>query len=101
MALIPRCSAGRTLGLLQFNDRRKGRFTLAMIVMLERAASSIAIALEQRKAQAALRESEKTYRTLFETVPQGGFTGTPKALITSVNPAAERILGLSTARCGG
>ncbi|MEK7753715.1 MAG: PAS domain S-box protein, partial [Acidobacteriota bacterium] len=101
VALIPLCSAGRTLGLLQFNDRRKGRFTLATIAILERAASSIAIALEQRKAQAALRDSEKTYRTLFETVPQGVVCQNAEGVITSANPAAERILGLTAGQMRG
>jgi PAS domain S-box-containing protein len=101
VALIPLRSAGRTLGLLQFNDRRKGRFTLANIVMLERAASSITIALEQRKAQAALRESERTYRTLFETVPQGVVYQDAGGVITSANPAAERILGLTAGQMRG
>ncbi|MCX6637306.1 MAG: PAS domain S-box protein, partial [Acidobacteria bacterium] len=101
VALIPLRSAGRTLGLLQFNDRRKGRFTLALIVMLERAASSVAIALEQRKAQAALRESERTYRTLFETVPQGVVYQDAEGAITSANPAAERILGLTAGQMQG
>jgi hypothetical protein len=101
VALIPLRSAGRTLGLLQFNDRRKGRFTLDTIVMLERAASSIAIALEQRKAQAALRESDRTYRTLFETVPQGVVYQDAEGVITSANPAAERILGLTAGQMRG
>jgi two-component system, cell cycle sensor histidine kinase and response regulator CckA len=101
VALIPLRSAGLTLGLLQFNSRRKGRFTPATIAMLERAASSIAIALEQRKAQAALRESEKTYRTLFESVPQGVVCQNAEGVITSANPAAERILGLTASQMRG
>ncbi len=42
-----------------------------------------------------LAESERTYRTLFETVPQGVVYQHANGEIYSVNPAAEQILGLT------
>lgn len=49
-----------------------------------------------RKAMdARLADSESTYRTLFETVPQGVVYQDVAGRITSANPAALRILGLS------
>jgi PAS domain S-box-containing protein len=66
VALIPLRYSGRTLGLVQLNDPRSGRFTLEKIAFLERAAGSIAIALEQRSTQAALRASEARYRLISE-----------------------------------
>ncbi|MEI7967687.1 MAG: diguanylate cyclase [Betaproteobacteria bacterium] len=49
-----------------------------------------------RKAvEARLAASESTYRTLFETVPQGVVYQDTSGRITSANPAALRILGLS------
>lgn len=50
---------------------------------------------ERKKAEEALRKSEKRYRTLFETMSQGVVYQDAKGNITSANPAAERILGLS------
>jgi diguanylate cyclase (GGDEF)-like protein/PAS domain S-box-containing protein len=46
-------------------------------------------------AQETLRASEHTFRTLFETVPQGVVYQDTSGLITAANPAALRILGLS------
>lgn len=50
---------------------------------------------ELKRVEAVLRDSEKTYRTLFETVPQGIVYQDASGRITSANPAAQRILGLT------
>jgi PAS domain S-box-containing protein len=66
VALIPLRHGDQVLGLLQLNDRARGRFTPELISFLEYAADQIAIALAQRQAQAALAASEERYRRLFE-----------------------------------
>ena len=48
---------------------------------------------ERRAAEAALRESEAKYRSLFETMSQGVVYFDAEGNVTSANPAAERILG--------
>ena len=48
---------------------------------------------ERRAAEAALRESEAKYRTLFETMSQGVVYFDTEGNVTSANSAAERILG--------
>lgn len=50
---------------------------------------------ERMRIEEALRESEKKHRTLFETMAQGVVYQNADGEITSANPAAERILGLS------
>ncbi|HES60056.1 MAG TPA: PAS domain S-box protein, partial [Caldithrix sp.] len=50
---------------------------------------------ERKRTEKALRESEKKYRTLFETMKQGVIYQNDKGEIISSNPAAETILGLS------
>lgn len=50
---------------------------------------------QRKRAEAALRVSEATYRTLFETVPQGVVYHDATGAITAANPAAQRILGLT------
>ncbi|MFC1508412.1 PAS domain S-box protein [Candidatus Omnitrophota bacterium] len=50
---------------------------------------------ERKKTERAIHESEEKYRTLFETMAQGIVYRDSDGLITSANPAAERILGLS------
>jgi len=49
---------------------------------------------QRRQMEAALRASEETYRTLFETVPQGIVYHDLRGRITAANPAAVRMLGL-------
>ena len=51
--------------------------------------------LKKIKVEVALRESEEKYRTLFETMAQGVVYQNRNGEITSANPAAHRILGLS------
>ena len=50
---------------------------------------------ERKHMEAVLKASEETYRTLFETVPQGVVYQDAQGRITSANPAAQRILGLT------
>ncbi len=50
---------------------------------------------ERKQADKELRESERRYRTLFETMTQGVVYQEPNGKIISANPAAERILGMS------
>lgn len=50
---------------------------------------------ERKQAEKALKESEEKFRTLFETMAQGVVYEDAKGKITSANPAAERILGLT------
>jgi len=56
VALVPLNFKGNIAGLLQFNDRRKDRFTLEKIALFERLAQSIAIALAQRTSEENVRE---------------------------------------------
>lgn len=50
---------------------------------------------EAHAVEQALREREETFRTLFETVPQGVVYQDTHGRITGANPAALRILGLT------
>lgn len=50
---------------------------------------------ERKLAEKQLKQSEETYRTMFETVTHGIVYQDAEGHIISANPAAERILGLS------
>ena len=50
---------------------------------------------ERKRIEALLQTSEATYRMLFETAPQGVMYHDLHGRITSANPAALRMLGLS------
>ena len=63
--------------------------------------SSVAVALYKHKTERQLRQSELKHRTLFETMAQGVIYQNPDLEITSANPAAQRILGLSLEQLQG
>ncbi len=50
---------------------------------------------KRKQMQLALQISEEKYRTLYETMTQGVIHQDSKGRIISVNPAAERIMGLN------
>jgi len=56
VALIPLRSGGEIIGLLQLNDRRRGRFTLELIRFFEGLAASVGIALKRRQAEDDIRK---------------------------------------------
>jgi PAS domain S-box-containing protein len=66
VALIRIRTGGETFGLLQFNDKRPGRFTPEMIALLERLADHLASALAREQAHEALNKSEARYRAVVE-----------------------------------
>ena len=51
--------------------------------------------IEHKRVEEKLRENEKKYRLLFETMVQGVVYHDAEGGVISANPAAERILGLS------
>ena len=96
VALIPLRYASRTLGLIQFNDRHRGRFTAETIAMLERAAGNLAMALQQRATQAALRASEERCRLISENTADVIWLLDPASgRFTYVSPSVQRLLGYS------
>jgi PAS domain S-box-containing protein len=67
VALVPLRAGETRYGLLQFNDRRKNRFSPERIAALEVLADSLAIAISQRQDQAARQVSEERFRRLLES----------------------------------
>ncbi len=103
VALVPLRVGETTLGLLQFNDRRRDRFTPETIAVLERFADHLAVGLAHRQAQVALQTSEALYRSLFENTLnacaycQVHFDRRGQGVdytYLSVNSAFERLTGL-------
>ncbi|MBF0406305.1 MAG: response regulator [Candidatus Riflebacteria bacterium] len=54
LAIIPLRSGKETFGLFQFNDRKKGRFTLELIALLRRIADNVAAFLEKKHLEMRL-----------------------------------------------
>jgi PAS domain S-box-containing protein len=94
VAIVPLHSSGRALGLLQFSDRRAGRFTPEGLAQLERAAASLGIAIEQRRTQDALRASKERYRLISEnTADVIWLLDVDSGRFTFVSPSVRNLLG--------
>lgn len=65
VALIPLKSRGKTIGLLQLNDRRAGCFTIEFIQFMERIGNGIGIALERSRSEDILND-EVRMEGIFE-----------------------------------
>jgi len=70
VALIPLHVGEERFGLLQLNDRQKGRFSAEVIALWERLAGYLATALSKFRADEALQQSEAQFRALAEGIPQ-------------------------------
>jgi len=88
-------SKGKVLGTFAIYHRQVNTPTAQDIVVIEKAARLAAIAIEKKQTQAALIVSENTFRTLYETALHGVVYQDASGRITSANPAAQRILGLT------
>lgn len=95
LALVPLRHGDETFGLLQFNDKRKGRFTPQLIGLFERIADNVALAVAQRWAEEALRESERRFRRLFDESPIGAAMVSLDHRYLKVNAALCEITGYS------
>ena len=71
VALVPMRVGETTLGLLQVNDEREGRFTPERIALLERLADNLAVAVAHRQGEQTLAASEERYRFLFANMLEG------------------------------
>jgi PAS domain S-box-containing protein len=107
--IVPIAGRDRVLGAMTFisaeSDRRYNQGDLALAEDLaRRAALAIENArlyhaaqqeiTERKRVEGSLRKSEEIYRNLFETMAQGVVYHNVWGKIESINPAAERILGL-------
>jgi len=88
-------STGQVLGTFAIYHRQAHSPSDSDIAMIIESARLASIAIEHKQTQAALRASEDTFRTLFETAPVGVLYQNADGKITAANPAAQRILGLT------
>lgn len=106
VALFPIYVGEERFGLVQLNDRQRGRFSAQSIVLWERLAGHLATAVSKFRAEEALQESEKRYRNLFNAMTEGfcivevlfDAEGKPEDYrFLEVNGAFERQTGLHDA----
>jgi PAS domain S-box-containing protein len=104
VALIPMRSGRTTLGLLQLNDRRAGRFAIERITFIEGLAAALGEAIGRRqsaeefhKARRALCQSERRFRDLAELLPQMIYELDLGGRLTFVNRKALERFGYTQA----
>lgn len=85
VALIPLKTGEKTFGLIQINDRERGRFTLELVELFERLAENVALSLSEKIMKNFLSESESRFRNLFEHIPVAYLSFDRSGYILDVN----------------
>jgi PAS domain S-box-containing protein len=96
MALIPLISGDETIGILQFNDRKKNKFGPDTIEFLESMGLTVGIALKRRQSEGEIRKSEGRYRTILEDIEDGYYEVDLEGNLVFFNDALCRIYGYSS-----
>ncbi|OGS23629.1 MAG: hypothetical protein A2297_08345 [Elusimicrobia bacterium RIFOXYB2_FULL_48_7] len=110
VALIPIHANNTQMGLLQFNDKRPGRFSPGLISFWEQLADYLAVAIEKVSLRDALRAREGEFSSLYATMTEGmaihevvfDLSSKPvDYILLDVNPAFELITGLKKKAVAG
>jgi len=95
VALIPLQSGEERFGLLQLNDRRRGRFSASEVSLWERLAANLAAALSKFRAEEALQKSERLYRTVGELINYGIWVSNAEGKNTYNSESFLKLLGMT------
>ena len=93
-ALIPIRKKERIVGLLQFNDKRQGCFTLDVIEILEGIASHLGSALMRKQSEYALQTERKRLEDIIGFLPDATLAVDKEGRIIIWNQAMESMTGL-------
>jgi PAS domain S-box-containing protein len=69
MALVPIRDRKKIIGLIQFNDRKKGRFTPELIAQLEVIAIHLSELIKRKQTETALKESNQLLLSFMNHAP--------------------------------
>jgi len=100
-ALVPMHAGGRILGLIQFCDEGKNRFTPALIDIFEWMADKVALALTLRQAENELHQREKLHHELLNALPDLIWLKDQDGIYLSCNSTFERFFGAREAEIIG
>ena len=96
VALFPIYVGDERFGLLQLNDRRKGRFSAETIFLWERLAGHLATAISKFQAEEALRNSQQQLQAIIDGAPDTVvFLKDIDGRFITVNSRFEEMLGIA------
>ena len=101
VALIPLRVHGESFGLFQFNDRRRDRFTIEKITLLENLVDYVAIALAKMRVDDALMESSQFSQQVINSVDEGVVVLDRGLRYQVWNPYMEQLSGVEAAEVLG
>ena len=91
---VPLKPNGGTIGILVVQTYTEGvRFGTRDRDILQFVSTQVAMTIERRRAEEAVRRSEEQYRTLVDGVKDVIFALSPDGVLTALNPAFEEITG--------
>jgi len=93
IAILPVKYQGRVVACLNVASQTKASIPKMSQVALESLTSHIGAAIVQQKDEEALRESEASYRQLFNSLPYGAEIIDKKGIITKCSQSTARMLG--------
>ena len=98
---IPLFARGRTVGAMAVLTHAVRPFDAEDLRLLSLLAAQVAPSLEAGRLDVDLAASEQRFRSLYGTVACGVIVLSANGVILQVNPAGERIIGLSLAEMRG
>ena len=84
---------GKIIGALNLHSAEPHAFGLERVMLLEKLAADLGVAIGHRASLADLRESEARFRLLLDSSPEAIFGVDTEGLCTFVNPACLAMLG--------
>jgi len=98
LAFVPLLHHGRLLGKFMLYYDSPNPFPAEDIQLAQTIAGHIAFAIDHKRAEDALEEAEKRYRSIFENAIFGAFQTTPSGHFITANDALARILGYGSSQ---
>lgn len=89
---VPAILGGNLIGQIAVANSKRD-YSEKDLASIRRLAVIFALSIQRKKAEEQLRESEKKYRTLVDTMQEGIMVINPGATITFVNPRMAEMLG--------
>ena len=97
LSIIPLVCSKSVVGFLRF-DALNSAFTWSSdsVALLKMVAEMFSNAIQRKRTEAVLRQTEAKYRSIFENAAEGICQTTPQGRYLSANPALARILGYAS-----